>query len=128
MSGARRLAALLEVGPDYDAGELLELTQRLRDELLELDVDSVVLAAYGEAPDGAKGAELLAFGGLAIQFARSSPVLRSVVETTVAWLTRQHARSVKLTLDNDTLEVTGVSSVEQHRLVEQWVSRHADAG
>ncbi len=127
MRGARgELAAVLDAGPDYDAEELLELTQGLRGELLELDVDAVGLSTDGEAPEGAKGGELLALGGLAIKFALDSAVLRSVVDTTVAWLGRQQARSVKLTLDGDTLEVTGVSSDEQSRLVEQWIARHGD--
>jgi hypothetical protein len=68
----------------------------------------------------------LAIGGLAIRFAMQSAVLKSVVDTTVAWLGRQRARSVKLTLDGDTLELTGVSSDEQDRLVDQWIARHAD--
>jgi hypothetical protein len=123
------VAAELDAGSDYDAEELLELTQGLRSELLELDVDAVGIRSDGEAPDGAKGgAELLAFGGLAIQFALKSPILRSVVDATVAWLGRQQARSVKLTLDGDTLEVTGVSSDEQNQLIEQWVARHVDDG
>jgi hypothetical protein len=129
MDGSQsELAAVLDAGPDYDADELLALTQRLRGELLELDVDDVAPASHGEAPAGAKGVELLALGGLIVQFARNAPVLRSVVDTTVAWLSRQQARSVKLTLDGDTLEVTGVSSDEQSQLIEQWVARHADGG
>lgn len=121
------LAAVLDAGPECDAEELGELTQRLRSELLELDVDAVELTADGEAPDGAKGVELLSFGGLAIQFLTlKSPILRSVVDATTAWLGRQQARSVSLTLDGDTLELTGVSSDEQSRLVEQWIARHAD--
>lgn len=121
------LAAVLDTGSDYDAEELLELTQRLRGELLELDVDSVALSNDGEAPDGAKGVELLALGGLVIQSAWRSTVLRSVIDTTVTWLGRQQAKSVKLTLDGDTLEVTGISSDQQSQLIEQWVARHADA-
>jgi hypothetical protein len=121
------LAAVLDAGPDYDSEELLELTRGLRGELLDLDVDAVRLSGAGDVPAGAKGAELLAFGGLAIQLAALKvPVLRSVVDATVAWLGRQQARSVKLTLDGDTLELTGVSSGEQSQLIEQWVARHAD--
>jgi hypothetical protein len=120
------LAAVLDPGRDHDPEELFELTQGLRGELLELDLDSVEMQAGGEAPDGAKAAELLAFGGLAIQFITKAPVLKSIVDTTVAWLGRQQARSVKLSLDGDTLELTGVSSDEQSRLVEQWIARHAD--
>jgi hypothetical protein len=122
------LAALLDAGPDRDAEEVFELTQGLRGELLELDVDTVELGTGGDAPEGSKGPELLAIGGLAIRFVLQSSVLKSVVDTTVAWLGRQGARSVKLTLDGDTLELTGVSSDEQGRLVDQWIARHADDG
>jgi hypothetical protein len=128
MSPAGKVAAYLDAGPDSDAEELSELTQGLRDELLELDVDAVEPATEGEAPSGSKGPEFLAIGGLAIKFALQSSVLKSVVDTTVAWLGRQQARSVKLTLDGDTLELTGVSSDEQGRLVDQWIARHADDG
>jgi hypothetical protein len=123
-----QLAAVVDAGADSDAEELAELTRRLRGQLLELDVDAVEPATGGEAPTGSKGVELLAIGGLVIQFAMKSEVLKSVVDATTAWLGRQQGRSVKLTLDGDTLEVTGVSSDEQRRLVDLWVARHADDG
>ena len=127
MAGAQaQLAAVVDAGPDSDAEELAELTRRLRGQLLELDVDTVEPATGGEAPAGSKGVELLAIGGLVIQFAMKSEVLKSVVDATTAWLGRQQGRSVKRTLDGDTLEVTGVSSDEQRRLVDLWVARHAD--
>lgn len=91
-------------------------------------MDRVEPATDGGAPEGAKGLELLTFGGLAIRAALGAPALKSVVDVTVAWLGRQGARSVKLTLDGDMLELTGVSSDEQGRLVDQWIARHADAG
>jgi hypothetical protein len=40
-------------------------------------------------------------------------------------LQRQSERSVKLTLRGDSLEVTGVSSKEQDRLVELSITRNA---
>ena len=124
-----QLAAVVDAGPDSDAEELAELAQRLRGQLLELDVEAVEPATGGEAPAGAKGVELLAIGGLVVQFAMKSEILKSVVDATAAWLGRQQGgRSVKLTLDGDTLEVTGVSSAEQRRLVDLWVARHADDG
>jgi len=129
VTGAQwQLAAELDAGPEHDAEELAQLTQRLRDELLELDVDAVEPATRGAAPDGAKGLELLAVGGLVVRFAMKANVLRTVVDATVGWLGRQRARSVKLTLDGDTIELTGASSAEQERLIELWVARHADAG
>jgi hypothetical protein len=122
------LVVVLDAGADSDAEELADLTRRLRTELLDLDIDSVEHVAGGVAPEGAKGVELLSIGGLVVQFVRGADVLRSVVSTTAAWLRRQEARSVKLTLDGDTLEVTGLSSEEQSGLIEVWVARHARDG
>jgi hypothetical protein len=122
------LTAELDAGPDVDDEERAELTGRLRGALLELDVDAVEPASGGAAPEGAKGVELLAIGGLVIRFAMSSAMLRSVVDVASGWMSRQQARSVKLTLDGDTLEVTGTSSEEQQRLIDLWVERHAGDG
>ena len=36
--------------------------------------------------------------------------------------------SVKLTLDGDACEVTGMTSADQERLVDLWVARHAGEG
>ena len=119
------LSAVLHAGPDADDEELAALTQRLRGELLQLDVDAVEPARAGPAPAGTRAVELLAIGGLVVRFAMQSEMLRSVIDATAAWLGRQHGRSVSLTLDGDTLEVTGVSSQEQQRLIDVWVARHA---
>jgi hypothetical protein len=121
------LALELESRPDTDSEELAELAGRLRMELLDLDVDAVVPMTAGDVPDGAKGVELLALGGLVIRFVLRQEVLASIVEGVRSWLQRQSARSVKLTLDGDVLEITGASSAEQDRLVELWVARHAAA-
>lgn len=123
-----QVAAVLDAGPDHDAEELAQLTHRLQTDLLELDVDAVEAASGGAPPDGAKGVELLAVGGLVVRFARNATVLRSVVDATIAWVRRQSVRSVKLSLDGDTLELTGASKEEQRQLIELWVARHADAG
>jgi len=121
------LAVELESRPDTDSEELAELAGRLRMELLDLDVDAVIPMTAGDAPEGAKGIELLAFGGLVVRFVLRQDVLTSIVDGVRSWLRRQSARSVKITLDGDSLEITGASSVEQDRLIELWVARHAAA-
>jgi hypothetical protein len=55
-------------------------------------------------------------------------VLQSIIDGLRSWLGRQHARSIKLTLDGDSLELTKASTAEQDRLVELWVMRHGGAG
>jgi len=126
--GRGELTVEIEATADTDAEELAQLTNRLRDELLGLDVNTVYSASGGEAPDSSKGLDLLAAGGLVVQFVLRHDLLQSIIDSVRSWLGRQHARSIKLTLDGDSLELTGVSSAEQDRLVELWVMRHAEAG
>lgn len=110
--------------PDIDAEEMAELTGRLRSELLDLDVNAVERAVSGAAPDAAKGADLLALGALVVQFADSA-MLQSLVGVVGSWLGRQDHRSIKLTLDGDSLELSSVSTAEQQQLIDLWVNRHA---
>jgi hypothetical protein len=119
-----QLLVQLQAGPDLDAEELGQLADRLQSELLELDVDAVRPVEEGEAPEGSKGVGLLALGGLLVQFA-GPDVLQSVISGIRSWLGRQRARSVKLTLDGDSIELTAASSADQARLIDLWVARHA---
>ena len=120
----RELTVEVEAPADADAEELAQLTNRLRAELLGLDVDTVYSGSDKEAPDSSKGVDLLAAGGLLVGFVLRPDVLQSIIEGVRSWLGRQRARSIKLTLDGDSLELTGVSTAEQNRLIELWVMRH----
>lgn len=114
----------LGVGPDSDAEEVAEATLQLRRELLELDVDAVEVPRAGEAPPGTRAVELAALGALAVTVAKSQ-LLGPVVAAVRAWLAASPQRSIKLELDGDTLELTGLSSREQRRLTDEWLRRHA---
>jgi len=81
--------------------------------------------AEEQAPEESKGAGWLAAGELAVRLVTSPEVLAAVIAGIRSWLGRNSARSVKLTLGGDALEVSGVSSAEQDRLIELWVARHA---
>jgi hypothetical protein len=117
----------IDAGSGDDAEYLARLTYRLRDELLALDVDNVELAAVGEAPDGSMGVSALATGGLVVRFV-TQDALRLIVSSVRSWLARQHCRSVKLTLGGDSLEVTGISSAAQDKLIDLWMARHVSEG
>jgi len=119
------LSVELQAGPDTDAEDLAQFADRLRAELLDLDVDTVRQPVRGEAPEDAKGADLLAAGQLVVGLAASPEVLASIIGAVRSWLGRNRARSVKLTICEDALEVSGVSSAEQDRLIDLWVARHA---
>jgi hypothetical protein len=116
----------LQVEADADPEELASLSRQLRHELLQLDVESVELAAIGPAPDGSKAIDAVAVGQLVAQLAASADALKVVVGTITAWLRRGRVvRAIKLQMDDDVLEVTGVSSEDQKRLIDVWIARHA---
>ena len=119
------LALRLDAGTDASDEELDRLTGRLRDELLELDVEAVRRRSAGDAPEGARGIDPEALGHLLVTLGAAPATLRAVVGAVKAWLARSAARSVKLELDGDVIEVSGVSGADQQRLIELWIERHS---
>src|SRR5918994_236322 len=112
------LALVVGVGADADNEELERLTDQLRGELLQLEVDSVRRPQAGEAPPGAKVGGVLAIGALIVELARSSAVLTAVVGAVQSWVGSRRDRSVKLQLDGDSIEVTGISPSDQRKLID----------
>lgn len=108
-----------EAGADDEERTLL--AGRLRRELLDADVDAVEPVAAGPAPDGSKGVELAAVGALLVSLAPNA--LTAVVDLVRRWLGNRDGRSVKLTIDGDTIEVTGVSTETQRELIDAWLRR-----
>jgi hypothetical protein len=118
------LGIQLAIGPEQDAEQVAEATLRLRRELLDLDVEAVELPSAGEPPPGSRAVELAALGALLVTMGKSQ-LLGSVVSAVRSWLAGSaQPRSIKLELDGDTLELSGVSSKEQRRLTDEWLARH----
>jgi hypothetical protein len=120
---AATLGIQVAAGPDADAEEVAEATSQLRRELLDLDVEAVEMPGAGEPPPGTRAVELAAVGALVVTVAQSE-LLSMVMATVRAWLAGRRQRSIKLELGGDVLELTGVSSREQQRLVDEWLRRH----
>lgn len=110
--------------PGADAAELAELVEHLRNELLDTDVQRVDLVSEGPAPQHAKALEMLALEKMVVAAARAVPSVQDVVSAIRSWVGRNAVRSVKISLDGDVLEVTGISSEDQRRLIDAWVARH----
>jgi hypothetical protein len=117
------LGIRVAVWPDADAEEVAASTEQLRRELLDLDVEAVEQPTAGAPPPGAKGIELAALGTLVVTVAQSQ-VLPVVVATVRSWLASSPQRGIKLELDGDVLELSGLSSREQRRLTDEWLGRH----
>ena len=121
------LTVQVAVGPDGDAEEVAQATSQLRRELLELDVDAVDVPEAGEPPPGSRAVDVTALGALVVNLT-DPQLLAAVVATVRSWLAGSSRRSIKLQLGGDVLELTGVSSSEQRRLTDEWLTRHAPPG
>jgi hypothetical protein len=124
-AGETSLEVQLELDPEADAEELDELTGRLRRQLLELDVDSVERAKGLPPPLGARAVDSTTLGTLVVTLASTPALLQAVVSTVREWLSRARCRSVKVKLGDSELELTGVSSEQQERLISDWIAHHA---
>jgi hypothetical protein len=119
-----QLAVLVE-DLEADPEELADLTVHLRRELLGLEVEQVELARAGAPPPGSRAVDLVALGTLVVTIAKSDLLIAVWPPSGRGWRAGSQQRSVKVTLDGDTLELTGLSSKEQCQVIDQWLSRHA---
>jgi hypothetical protein len=119
-----RLNLRIDVGlePDADAAELDEATMQLRRELIGLDIEDVQRPSAGPPP-GARAAEAALLGTLLVTFGEEA--IRALGRVLGDWLSRGAKRTIKLQLDNDTIELTSVSDEDQQRLLEAFLARHA---
>ncbi len=127
MDGELRLL-LEEDGADPERVDLL--TGHLRRELAQLDVERVGPLPAGEAPPGTRGLDVAAVGGLLVVLGQSATALTAVVAAIRGWLARSPgpARTVRVELGGDVLELSQASASDQDRLIELFVQRHASAG
>ncbi|MGW3723726.1 hypothetical protein [Streptomyces sp. NPDC000851] len=109
-----------------DAEELDALTGRLRQLLLELDVDDVrPVRDGGEAPAGAKPGELLAVGALAVSLAPA--LLRPALRLVETWMQTRPVRTVKVELNGHSVELGNATPEQQQRLVDAFLAAADDS-
>jgi len=116
---------IVHVRPDAgdDRRELLLLTEQLRVALLDLDIDDVDARTDGDAPTGSKSAGLVE--SLVVKLGVTA--VTAAVEKIRDWAGRS-GRSVKISIDGDSIELTGVTTAQQQQLLDIWLARHASAG
>ncbi len=114
--------------PQADYGELERATRQLREELMGLDVEDVGFVSAGEVPAKAKAGDPVTWGTLLLTLAASGGVFTTVISTVQSWLTRADRRSITLEIDGDKLEIKGIPSEEQQRLIDEWLKRRSKQG
>jgi hypothetical protein len=122
--GAEVRVGVVEDGAD--AARLEELALQLRQELLTLDVRSVEPVGDGDAPPGTRGGLSAIAGLLSVSLAPGLQVIGAVVAVVRDWLRRSGSgHTIKLSIDGDTIELTGATDEVQQRLVDAWVLKHS---
>jgi hypothetical protein len=113
-----------------DPERLDVLTALLRDDLLQLDVDAVAVERAEAVPPGARAVEPVAAAGLLVAFGQAADSLRGVIAVVRQWLGRGRgaARTVRLEIGGDVLQLSNATQADQDRLVELFVRRHSNAG
>ncbi|GAA3562341.1 hypothetical protein [Kribbella ginsengisoli] len=123
------MAAEVRVGvleDGADAARLEELALLLRQELLTLDVRSVEQVREGDAPAGTRGGLAAVAGLLSVSVVPGLQAVGAVVAVVRDWLRRSGGgHTIKLSMDGDTIELTGATDEVQQRLVDAWVRKHS---
>jgi Tfp pilus assembly protein FimV len=118
------LCIAIELEPGADAEELDQQLRWLREDLLELDVQAVDRVSSQAAPEGAKAPAADLASTLVIALSNSA-VLAALVGVLRTWLSRGSGRKVKLQIGADSIEIEGLSTADQDKLIEQWIARNA---
>lgn len=84
----------IDIGQGADTDELDRATRQLRDEIQDLDVESVELVKNSEPLAGAKSAEVVTFGSLAV--AVLPALVPKLVEFLQSWALRGEGRKIKI--------------------------------
>lgn len=116
-----QLKLKIDAGTEADNEELEQLTRQLRKRLLELDVESVDFLSEEKVSKGAKGEPITTT--LIVTLFATGGVVTTLIKAIETWLTRD--RSVTIEEKNgDKLQMTGISSEEQRRIIDAWISSH----
>jgi hypothetical protein len=108
-----------------DEEELERSTHQLREELLDLNLESVDLMKKGNPPKGSKaGEEVVSWGSLLISLAASGGALPNLIGTVQSWLSRKENQKITMQIGADKLEMTGISNEQQDKLIDAWINRH----
>jgi hypothetical protein len=109
---------VVDTGPQSDDKELAEATRQLRNMLLGQQVEYVRFETVENAPLLGKSADLPALGVLLVAMAPA--VFGAVTATVKTWSERQTGRSAKVTLDGNSLELTGISEKQTQQIIEEF--------
>lgn len=121
------LSVRVVADPATDDSRLEELTLNLRQEISELEVESVGPVRESPGQPGAKG-DPITLGMLLVQLTTAGGAVTSVVHLVQNWLTRNERQSVTVQIGGDSITLTGATTHQQDELIRAFVRRHSRSG
>ena len=104
--------------------ELLDTySRRLREDILDLDVDSVDYVGQDDAPAGSKGAGASAVGDMILSLAPLNNVIMSVIGAVQSFVNRNHQCNITMEIGDNKLIISEMSPKEQQKLVDAWIKQ-----
>jgi hypothetical protein len=113
-----KLMLSIDAGSTADRQQLAELTQNLREDLMETGVESVEQFRGAEAPTGSKG-DAVTLATIAVALAPTA--LTGLINMLQSWLTRHERTSITLKRGEEVLTVTGTLSKDQQQVIADWL-------
>ncbi|WP_133915687.1 hypothetical protein [Streptomyces sp. NBC_00582] len=111
-----------------EAEDIAELTGFLRAELLQLDVDDVTTVTGEETlPPGARAVDITTIGALLVSLGSSAAGLSQVMNAIREWRGRCRGTrpALRLTLDDDELEISEATTEQVSEAFDLFVRRHS---
>ena len=111
---------------DGDAAEIERLTQRLRRELLELDVAGVERPRSQDVPGGAKAVDFAHLGELVVTMTQAAPAVAALAGVLQRWIGGGGGRRLRVEIDGDVLDLSSASAEQQEAALALFLERHAE--
>jgi hypothetical protein len=104
-----------------DVNQIDSLARSLQDDVSNLDVDKITLITE-TPPPGSKAFDGVAIGSMIIDFATGG-VVKQITQTIQAWIQRNENRSITLEIEDDKIDVKGISGKDQQKIIDAWIMR-----
>jgi hypothetical protein len=116
-----QLTLSVDAGQNADQEESAELARRLRQFMLDRDIDKVEFARTGPAPAGSKG-DAVSLASLAVTTAPA--VFTTLGGLLQSWLTRHERASITVESGGEKLTLSGSVSRDQQQILSAFLDRH----
>jgi hypothetical protein len=113
---------------DADSEEIEELTQRLRRQLLQLDVEGVARPRSGETPPSAKAVDVVQVGELIVRLAQTGPAFAALATVLHRWLRGGTGRQLHIEIGGDKLVLSSATAEQQQAAIAAWLNARSEGG